>query len=102
MTGTLADLLDASPLARRVADTALRYAADLSVSSEDWPLMAAARILADPELADALAAVPVLEAISARHTSRRWNAESEVVVCDSCSAAWPCETAEILAGRVVA
>jgi hypothetical protein len=101
VTATLADLLSAGPLARRIADTALRYASDFDLPNEDWPLMAAARILADPTLADALAAADVVTKLDSRHTPRRWNAESDVTVCDSCSASWPCETRQILDGQPV-
>lgn len=93
----LADALDAPELARTWAARIAAVHIDLSIDSADWAIVAACRIYAD--VREALAAVPVLAAISARHTPRRWNDASEVVVCDSCSAAWPCETAEILAGH---
>lgn len=82
MTATLADLLDASPLARRIADTALRYAADLAIDSADWPLMAAARILADPTLADALMAADLIAALRERHHPvGKWAEDSDVTKC---------------------
>lgn len=97
MTATLADLLSAGPLARRIADTALRYASDFDLPNADWPLMAAARILADPTLADALAALPVVVALDARHQPIRWAEDSDVVVCSCGSGDYDaCEDATIL------
>lgn len=91
----LADVLDASPLARRSADRIRRCANDLAVTDGDWPLSAAALVLGDPEVRAALDAV---KALTARHQPVRLAADSDVVVC-SCSgriAFAACEDARLL------
>ena len=94
----LADALDAPPIARRIAEQIERHAADLRLGS-DWKLMAAARILADPDLAAGQAATATVAALRARHQPRPWGAGSATVVCSACQTAWPCEDATLLGCR---
>jgi hypothetical protein len=95
----LADALDAPPLARRIADQIERHASDLRLGS-DWKLMAAARILADPDLAAGRTAVTVVDQLRARHQPRRWGERSDgspTVVCTCGSGAFDaCPDAQLL------
>lgn len=46
---SLADDLDAPPLARRVAEIIRRHAAEIEAPTEEWTLMAALRVLVEVE-----------------------------------------------------
>lgn len=59
------------------------------------PADAATRVLADPELADALAAVQALDRIVNLHQPREWSG-GIAVVCAHCEKAFPCPTVEAM------
>jgi hypothetical protein len=67
---------DVPPIVARLAQ-----AIDRVVWERTGPLLAAGRVLSDPQVAEAFAALSLLETARARHKPVRWAADSAVVVC---------------------
>jgi hypothetical protein len=86
---------DDDPLVQRIADAIDRT---VYVGGFHGPQIAAVRVLADRELRAALRAADVVRALSEQHRPRQWGPGSDVVVCDTCSTAFPCSVRAALDG----
>jgi hypothetical protein len=88
-----------TPLADRLAAVIDRYVyAGGTHGAHD----AALRVLADPEVAVALAAreaLPRLAALDARHQPVQWAGSEHGRVCDGCRKAYPCPDRLLLDGE---